>query len=80
MALLNAAIRPGVTVVDALCGDLTFEEGGNPVPMQRVLVGTDSVLLDSYGAELIGLSPDEVDYIPMAEQLGVGKRFQGRNS
>lgn len=77
VALLNAAIRPGVTVVDALCGDLTFEEGGNPVPMQRVLVGTDSVLLDSYGAELIGLSPDEVDYIPMAEQLGVGKRFQG---
>ena len=38
------------------CGDLTFEEGGNPVPMGRLLAGTDPVLLDSYAASLLGLT------------------------
>jgi len=77
VAFLNAVIKPNLTLVDALCGDLTFEEGGNPVPMHRLLVGTDSVLLDSYGAQLIGLSPDDVQYIPLAASLGVGKLFSG---
>lgn len=77
VAALNAAIRPHLTVVDALCGDLTFEEGGNPVPMDRLLIGCDPVLIDSYGAALIGLSPQEVDYIPMAARLGVGRMYAG---
>uniref|UniRef100_UPI0023EF6884 replication restart helicase PriA n=2 Tax=Alistipes TaxID=239759 RepID=UPI0023EF6884 len=28
---LAAALRPELTIVDSLCGDLDFEEGGNPV-------------------------------------------------
>ncbi len=47
------------------------------MPMHRLLIGTDSVLLDSYGAGLIGLSPHEVDYITMAASLGVGKLYSG---
>ncbi len=78
VALLNTVIKPHLTVVDAICGDLTFEEGGNPVPMHRLLIGTDPVLLDSYGASLIGLSPDEVDYITMAASLGIGKLYSGK--
>ena len=62
VALLNAAIKPHLHVIDALCGDLTFEEGGNPVPMNTLLLGCDPVLLDSYGAALIGLAPHEVPY------------------
>ena len=77
VALLNAAIRPHLNVVDALCGDLTFEEGGNPVPMHRLLMGCDPVLLDSYGAALIGLSPSDVPYITMAKELGLGALFTG---
>lgn len=77
VALLNSVIKPHLTVVDAICGDLTFEEGGNPVPMQRLLIGADPVLLDSYGAGLIGLSPSDVDYIRMAADLGVGKLYTG---
>ncbi len=78
VALLNAVIRPNLHVVDALCGDLTFEEGGNPVPMHRLLIGRDPVLIDSYGAALIGLSPDEVPYISMAKELGIGSLFTGK--
>ena len=32
IAALAAALRPELTIVDSLCGDLDFEEGGNPVP------------------------------------------------
>lgn len=77
VALLNSVVHANLHVIDALCGDLTFEEGGNPVQMDRLLIGCDPVLLDSYGAGLIGLSPDEVDYIPMAAALGVGSLFTG---
>lgn len=72
IAHLAAALRPHVTIVDAICGDLSFEEGGSPVPMGRLFAGTDPVLLDSYAAHLIGLDPKEIPYIGMAASLGVG--------
>ncbi len=55
-----------------MCGDLTFEEGGNPVSMNRIIVGFDPVLVDTYAAELIGLDPNSIEYINLAEQFGVG--------
>ena len=39
IAALAAALRPELTIVDSLCGDLDFEEGGNPVPTGRMLLG-----------------------------------------
>ena len=32
-------------VVDNICGDLDFEDGGNPVVMNRIWAGTDPVLI-----------------------------------
>ena len=32
IAALAAALRPELTIVDSLCGDLDFEEGGQPRP------------------------------------------------
>ena len=72
IAALSALLPVSVTLVDGICGDLTFEEGGTPVQMDRVLLGWDPVKIDAYAAELIGLSIDEVPYIKMAERLGVG--------
>lgn len=37
IAALAAALRPALTIVDSICGDLDFEEGGNPVPTGRML-------------------------------------------
>jgi hypothetical protein len=72
IALLNVALKPHLILADALCGDLSFEEGGNPITMNRLILGRDPVMLDSYGASLMGLSTNEVEYIGLAEKLGVG--------
>ncbi len=72
IAQLAAVLPVHLTIVDAICGDLTFEEGGNPVPMGRLLAGTDPVLLDSYAASLLGLTAAEIPYLDLAAKLGVG--------
>ncbi|GHS85624.1 hypothetical protein AGMMS49957_02080 [Synergistales bacterium] len=72
IALLNMALKPHLILADALRGDLSFEEGGNPVEMNRLILGRDPVMLDSYGTSLMGLSPCEVEHLVLAEKLGVG--------
>ncbi|SDC36751.1 MULTISPECIES: DUF362 domain-containing protein [unclassified Candidatus Frackibacter] len=72
IAHLNQILRSDLIVVDGIIGDLTFEEGGNPVRMNRVLVGKDSVLIDAFVAQLLGFDIDEIPYIKIAEELGLG--------
>jgi len=72
IAYLNKLIRQDLIIVDGMNGDLNFEEGGNPVQMNRIIAGKDPVLVDSYAAHLIGYSIEEVPYISMAEQIGAG--------
>jgi uncharacterized protein (DUF362 family) len=43
IAALAAAIKPQLTIVDSICGDLNFEEGGTPVDTNRMYLGTDPV-------------------------------------
>ncbi|SET09606.1 Uncharacterized conserved protein, DUF362 family [Natronincola peptidivorans] len=72
IAYLNKALKQDLTIVDGMMGDLTFEEGGTPVEMERIIIGKDPVLIDSYVAELMGYSIEDVDYINIAAELGVG--------
>ena len=72
IACLSSAIKAHLTIVDAIVGDLTFEEGGTPVQMNRIIAGKDPVLVDAYAAQLIGYEKDDIAYISMAEKLGVG--------
>jgi uncharacterized protein (DUF362 family) len=73
IAYLAKALKVDLNIVDALNGDLTFEEGGNPVRMDRIIVGHDPVLVDTYCASLIGYTKEDIEYITLAEELGVGK-------
>ncbi len=73
IAALATAIIPAVTIVDGICGDLDFEEGGNPVQANRMLLGADPVKLDAYVCSLMGLNPMQVGYIPLAEEYGIGE-------
>ena len=73
IAALGAALKPRLIVVDSLCGDLNFEEGGTPVETDRMFLGGDAVQLDAYGASLMGLRLDEVPYIELAERYGGGR-------
>ena len=77
VAVLNALIKTGYCVVDGICGDLSFEEGGNPVQSNRIIVGRDPLMVDSYCAELIGYRPDDIDYLSYGKKIGVGKYYSG---
>jgi uncharacterized protein (DUF362 family) len=75
IAVLNTILKPHLHVIDSICGDPTFEEGGNPVRTDRILLGTDPVLLDSYAATLIGHDPQDIEYLRIASSLGIGRFF-----
>jgi len=72
IAYLNKLIKQKLIIVDGMNGDLNFEEGGNPVQMNRIIAGKDPVLVDTYAAHLMGFSIEDVPYISMAEDIGVG--------
>ena len=72
IALLNTFLKPDFIVIDHICGDLSFEEGGNPVVRNCVMAATDPVLVDSFVCSLLKYRIEDVPYIRMAEKLGVG--------
>ena len=72
IAALAAVLRPGLVIVDSICGDLCFEEGGNPIHTNRMFLGTDPVMIDTYGAGLMGLETERVPYIAIADMWGAG--------
>ena len=72
IAHLNAAIRQDLIVVDHICGDLDFEEGGNPVVKNCVMVALDPVLVDACACSILGYRIDDVPYVRLAENLGIG--------
>jgi len=72
IAGLAAVLKPKLTIVDGLCGDLNFEEGGTPVLSNRMLLGEDMVALDTFACALMGINLDDVPYIALAELYGAG--------
>ncbi|MCC8136814.1 MAG: DUF362 domain-containing protein [Clostridiales bacterium] len=72
IAHLNAGIHQDFIVVDHICGDLDFEDGGNPVVRNCIMAAADPVLVDAYVCQLLHYTVDEVPYVRMAEALGIG--------
>lgn len=72
IAHLGIGVRQDFILVDGICGDLSFEDGGNPTVMNRLFAAADPVLCDAYVCKLMGYKTKEVAYIGMAEKLGVG--------
>ena len=72
IAHLNAGIHQNFIVVDNICGDLDFEDGGNPVVMNRIWTAMDPVLVDAYVCQQLHYSVEDVPYIKMAAELDVG--------
>ena len=75
IAVLNALVKTGYCVVDGICGDLSFEEGGNPVESNRIIAGRNPLTVDTYCAELIGYKPDEIGYLSYAKNLNIGEYY-----
>lgn len=69
---LSAGIHQDFILVDSICGDLSFEDGGNPVQQDRLIAAADPVLCDSYCCSLLHIPLEEVPYIGIAEACGCG--------
>jgi uncharacterized protein (DUF362 family) len=69
-------IRPTLVVLDG--SRLLVSNGptgGSPSdvrPGDVVAVGTDQVALDSFGARLLGHAPEDITYLKMAAEMGLG--------
>jgi uncharacterized protein (DUF362 family) len=72
IAHLSRGIHQDFIVVDHICGDLDFEEGGHPVVRNCIMAAADPVLVDSYACSLLNYDVADVPYISMAQQLGSG--------
>lgn len=69
---LSAGIRQDFILVDSICGDLSFEDGGNPVQQDRLIAAADPVLCDAWCCELLDIPVEEVPYIGYAAECGCG--------
>ena len=72
IAHLNVGIHQDFIVVDNICGDLDFEDGGNPVVMNRIWTAIDPVLVDAYVCQQLHYKVSDVPYVKLAGELGVG--------
>jgi uncharacterized protein (DUF362 family) len=72
IAYLNTVVRNDFILVDGICGDLDFEEGGNPVYSGRLFAARDPVLCDAWAAAQMGYALADIPYIGLAEKAGVG--------
>ncbi len=72
IALLNKIIKTDLIIVDGIYGDLSFEEGGTPVKMDRVIIGKDPVSVDTYAAQLLGYNYEEINHIKLADSFNLG--------
>ncbi len=72
IAHLGAGIHQDFIVVDHICGDLDFEEGGNPVVRNCIMAAKDPVLVDSLVCQMLHYEVSDVPYVELAGELGVG--------
>lgn len=72
IAHLNANIKQDFIVIDHICGDPDYEEGGNPLVKNCIMTSTDPVLTDTYVCSIFGYTNDDVEYVRLAKELGIG--------
>jgi uncharacterized protein (DUF362 family) len=75
---LNSVLAPDLIVVDGLQGDLNYETGNTPVAMDRILLGTNPVEVDSVVADMLGYKPRDIRYIAHSADAGLGECDLGR--
>jgi len=70
---LNRVVRPDFAVVDAInCMEGTWTVPEDRVELNLVIAGADPVAVDSVCAKVIGLDPDRIMHIKLAEEEGLG--------
>lgn len=72
IADLASILKPSIAVVDGIIAGEGHETSGNPVKMNLVLAGKDPVAVDAVGAAIMGLSPQDVKHLRLAQEKGLG--------
>ena len=72
IAQLNSVVTPNLILVDGIQGDLSSETGHMPVRMERMLIGTNPVEVDSVVADMLGYAPRAIPHIRYAAEGGLG--------
>jgi len=61
-----------INLVDGLVGSETDEVNGNPVKMNVIVAGKDMVATDTISTAIMGINPEKVKYLKLAEERGLG--------
>lgn len=69
---LASMLKPSLTVIDGIIAGEGHETSGNPVEMNLVIAGADPVAVDAVGAAVMGVLPEEVKHLVLAEKKGLG--------
>lgn len=72
IADLASVIKPNLAVIDGIIAGEGHETSGNPVEMNLVIAGTDPVAVDAVGAAVMGIPPETVKHLRLAEERGLG--------
>jgi uncharacterized protein (DUF362 family) len=72
IADLASVLKPSLAVIDGIIAGQGHETSGNPVPMNLVIAGTDPVAVDAVGAAVMGIPPEDVKHLLLAERKGLG--------
>jgi len=64
--------RVKINLIDGLVGAESHETGGSPIEMNLIIVGRDMVAVDTVGTLVMGVDPDRVKYLQLAEERRLG--------
>ncbi|MCL6591231.1 MAG: hypothetical protein K6U80_14920 [Firmicutes bacterium] len=67
----NSIIRPVITIMDGRYVDLNHEFGGEPVELDLIFWGDNTVTLDCIAASFLGYNPQEIEYLFLANSNGL---------
>jgi len=69
---LASIVKPSVAVIDGIIAGEGHETSGSPVEMNLVIAGTDPVAVDAVGAAVMGIPPESVKHLRLAEERQLG--------
>lgn len=69
---LNLLAGVDFSVVDAIVAMDKDKSFGNPIRMNVIVAGNDVVAVDAVCARLMSFNPDDIEYLTLGEQAGLG--------
>lgn len=70
-----SGVRPDLVILDAYRVLLTNgpKGPGETKDIKKIIAGTDIVAVDAYGATLFGIKPEDIGYVKIANEMGLGE-------